>query len=101
MVTAQDHEIVKRNADSRTKEKLMADKNWRTNPDIQLAKRIAVQKQADAAIVLCFMPDGHFDIASYGADGDRCKAVGKITDQIHRKLCNGEIDSDDLMEIIG
>ena len=79
----------------------MADKNWRTNPDIQLAKHVAVQKQAEAAIVLCFMPDGHFDIASYGKDGERCKAAEKITDQIHRKLCNGEIDSDDLMEIIG
>jgi len=57
----------------------MAKKNWRSDPDIQLAKHVAVQQKAVAAIVIWFMPDGAYGVASYGRIGPVCKATGDDT----------------------
>lgn len=59
----------------------MAGPNWRTNPDIQLAKQVCQQKQAKAAILVWFTPK---DVggASYGVNGRICKEAGDVLDQI-------------------
>ncbi len=76
----------------------MADPNWRTNPDIQLAKQICQEKQAAAAIIVWVLPTGAFGVASYGTDGEKCKRTGRIADQIHKGLIDGTINAEDLMD---
>ena len=77
----------------------MADPNWRTDPDIQLAKQVAVHKQAAAAIVIWFKDGGQFGAASYGRDGEICKAAGKVVDAIMDRIENHN-DADPLTEIL-
>lgn len=78
----------------------MADKNWRTNPDIQLARRIAVEKKAAAAIVIYIMPDGAFGVASYGKDGPICTATGRVADELYEQFRLGSGPINGLMDIL-
>lgn len=69
----------------------MADPNWRTNSDIQLAKQVCQHKQAAAAIVIWFEPTGAFGISSYGKDGRICKETGKLVDALYDQLNTGNL----------
>ena len=74
----------------------MADPNWRTNKDIQLARKVAQWKGAAAAIVLLFKANGEFSVVSYGKNGPVCVEAGKIADQIHAEISEEQIDTFDL-----
>lgn len=59
----------------------MADKDWRTNKDIQAAGACAKAMGADGVIVV-FVKSGAYGVASYGKTGPLCNAMGKAADRI-------------------
>ena len=79
---------------------MMADPNWRTNPDIQLAKQVCQRKQAAGVVIVWFMPNADYGVASYGRTGAICKAVGGIADDISRKINNYVIDTESLNGVL-
>lgn len=78
----------------------MADANWRTNKDIQLAKQVAREKGAGAVVLIMFKSDGQFSVVSYGTNGDKCIEAGKIADQIHELISTEVIDTLDLSKAL-
>ena len=69
----------------------MADKNWRSNPEIMAASAFCKQFHRRATIILS-IEGGRFHLSSYGIDGQTCKAAGKVADAIARLISDGTLD---------
>lgn len=58
----------------------MADAGWKTNPEIQEAKRVAKALGAVAVIIIA-MHEEDAIVATYGVTGGLCKLAGELGDK--------------------
>lgn len=57
----------------------MSDPDWRTNPEIQQARRVAKELGATAVIMLVLDENaGTVRLATYGTTGPRCTRAGNL-----------------------
>jgi ABC-type enterochelin transport system substrate-binding protein len=71
----------------------MADRNWRTDPHIQEAKRVA-QSTGSRAVIVLLLTEETLRVATYGQNGRLCTFVGKLGDvafdAVMQHLSDGE-----------
>ena len=71
----------------------MADKNWRTNPNIMAARSLQQELDVDAVVVLAIRGDS-FYVVSYGRNGRLCNDASNIADLLFQAVEDGSIPVD-------
>lgn len=66
-----------------------------SQPTIEEAEDLAVRHRKSAVAIL-FFGNGQFGFASYGMTRRRCRAMGRVMDQIHDLIANGTISVEGL-----